>query len=104
MEAADNEWNTVSRREFVFIENVNRNRPETNVQTLPGTRKRHPAQSLGKDYELYTRNVSCYCDAYVNGQNSECENVDIVSNWKQRNLDSMGKSKDSQNAEKSAHQ
>jgi hypothetical protein len=29
MEAADNEWNTVSRREFVFFENVNRNRPET---------------------------------------------------------------------------
>jgi hypothetical protein len=28
---------TVSRREFVFIENVNRNRPETNVQTLTGT-------------------------------------------------------------------
>jgi hypothetical protein len=39
MEAADNEWNTVSRREFVFIENVNRNRPETNIQTLKGTRK-----------------------------------------------------------------
>jgi hypothetical protein len=28
---------TVSRREFVLIENVNRNRPETNVQTLTGT-------------------------------------------------------------------
>jgi hypothetical protein len=27
---------TVSRREFVFIENVNRNRPETNVKTLTG--------------------------------------------------------------------
>ena len=60
----------------------------------------HSAQSLGKHYELYTQNVSCYCDAYVNGQNSECENVDIVSNWKQRNLDSMGKSKDSQNAKR----
>ena len=32
---------TVSRREFVFIENVNRNRPETNVQTLTGMRKMH---------------------------------------------------------------
>jgi hypothetical protein len=28
------------------------------------------------------------------------QNVDIVSNWKQRNLDSMGKSKDSQNAKR----
>ena len=37
MEAADNDRNTVSRREFVLIENVNRNRPETNVQTLTGT-------------------------------------------------------------------
>jgi len=36
-EAVDNERNIVSRREFVFIENVNRNRPETNVQTLTGT-------------------------------------------------------------------
>ena len=34
MEAADNEQNTVSRREVVFFEHVNRNRPETNVQTL----------------------------------------------------------------------
>jgi len=34
MEAADNERNTVSRREVVFFEHVNRNRPETNVQTL----------------------------------------------------------------------
>ena len=91
---------TVSRREFVFIENVNRNRPEINVQTLTGMRKMHSAQSLDKHYELYTQNVSCYCDACVNGQNSECENVDIVSNWKQRNLDSMGKSKDSQNAKR----
>jgi hypothetical protein len=31
---------------------------------------------------------------------TECENVDIVSNRKQRNLDSMGKSKDSQNAKR----
>jgi hypothetical protein len=37
MEAADNEPNTVSRREFVFFENVNRNRPETKVQTLTRT-------------------------------------------------------------------
>ena len=31
-----NETN-VSRREFVFFENVNRNRPETKVQTLTRT-------------------------------------------------------------------
>ena len=84
----------MSRREFVFTENVNRNRPETNVQKL------HSVKSLGKDYELYTRNLSCYCDACVNGQSSECENVDIVSNWEQRNLDIMAKSKDSQNAKR----
>jgi hypothetical protein len=39
MEAGTNEQNTMYRREFVFIENVNRNRPETNIQTLKGTRK-----------------------------------------------------------------
>jgi len=39
MEAGNNEQNTMYRREFVFIENVNRNRPETNIQTLKGTRK-----------------------------------------------------------------
>jgi len=100
MEAVDNERNTVSRREFVFFENVNRNRPETNVQTLTRTWKLHSVKSLGKGYELYTRNLSCYCDACVNGQNSECENVNIVSNWKQRNLDSMGKSKDSHNVKR----
>lgn len=71
-EAADNERNTVSRREIVFIENVNRDRPETDVQTLTGKRELHSAKSLGKDYELYTQNLSCYCDVCVNGQNSEC--------------------------------
>jgi hypothetical protein len=87
---------TMSRREFVFFENVNRNRPETNVQTLTRTQKLHAVKSLGKGYELYTRNLSCYWDACVNGQKSECENVDILSNWEQRKLDSMVKSKDSQ--------
>jgi len=74
----------------VFIENVNRNRPEINVQTLTGTRKLHSINSLGKRYELYTRNLSCNCDTCVNGQNSECEKFDIVSNWEQRTLDIMG--------------
>ena len=91
---------TLSRREFLFFENVNRNRPETNVQTFTRTRKLYYLKSLHKGYELYTRNLSCYCDACVNGNKSECENVDIVSNWEQRNLDSMGKSKDSQNTKR----
>ena len=95
---------TISRTEFVFFENVNRNRPETNVQTLTRTQKLHSVKSLGKGYELYTRNLSCYWDACVNGQKSECENVDIVSNWEQRNLDSMGKYKKSKYKEKSAYQ
>ena len=44
----------MSRREFVFFENVNRNRPESNVQTLTRTQKLHSVKSLGKGYELYT--------------------------------------------------
>ena len=91
---------TMSRTEFVFFENVNRNRPETNVQTLTRTQKLHSIKSLGKGYELYTQNLCWYWDACVNGQQSECENVDILSNWEQRNLDSMGKSKDSQNTKR----
>ena len=46
METAGNEWNTVSRGEFVLIENVNRNRQETNVQTLTGTQKLHYGSTL----------------------------------------------------------
>ncbi len=56
MEAANKDGNTVSKREFVFIENVKINRPETDVKTLAGTRKLH---SVGKDDELHTRNPSC---------------------------------------------
>lgn len=37
IEATDEDRNTVSRREFLFVGHVNRNRPETNVQTLTGT-------------------------------------------------------------------
>jgi hypothetical protein len=73
------------------------------VQTLTRTWKLHSSKSLGKGYELYTQNLSCYCDTCVNGQNSECENVDIVSNWEKRNLDIMGKYKESKYKEKSAH-
>ncbi|XP_052806603.1 uncharacterized protein LOC128235851 [Mya arenaria] len=66
MEVVDTVKSTLSRREFVFVENVNRNRPETNVQTLTGTRKLHSVKSVGKDYELNSRKLSCYCDACVN--------------------------------------
>jgi hypothetical protein len=42
----------VSRREFVFFENVNRNRSETNVQTLTRSWKLHSVKSLGKDVHM----------------------------------------------------
>jgi hypothetical protein len=99
METADTDRNTVSRREFVFIENVSRNRPESNVKTLAGTRKLHSVKSVGKGYELCTRNLSCYCDACVKGQESDCENSEIVSSWEKRNLDKIGVLKDNNSVE-----
>jgi len=79
---------------------VSRNRPESNVKTLTGTRKLHSIKSVGKDYELCTRNLSCYCDACVKGQESDCKNSEIVSSWEKRNLHKVGVLKDNNTVDK----
>ena len=49
MEVYDEKQKTVSRRELIFIDKVERNRPETNVQKLTGTRKLHSDMSTSSD-------------------------------------------------------
>jgi hypothetical protein len=49
MNVTDEERNTMSKREFILVSDVSRNRQETNVQTLTGTRKIHAVKSVGSD-------------------------------------------------------
>lgn len=85
MENTDNEANTVSRREFILVKDVERNRVETNVQTLQGTRKLHAAKSEGNDYELSIRNLSCYCEQCLN-VGGRCNFSEHVNAWEMRKL------------------
>lgn len=85
MENTDNEAKTVSRREFILVKDVERNREETDVQTLQGTRKLHAVKSGSNDYELSIRNLSCYCEQCmkVDGRCNFSENVNA---WEMRKL------------------
>ncbi|KAH3799850.1 hypothetical protein DPMN_153468 [Dreissena polymorpha] len=77
MENTDYEAKTVSRREFILDKIVERNREETDVQTLQGTRKLHAVKSGSNDYKLGIRNLSWYCEECmkVDGRCNFSENV-----------------------------
>lgn len=78
------------KREFIFVEKqeVNRTR-ETNIKTLPGTRKLHCVRSTGMENHLDVRMLSCYCQECKAGdrdanQQSQCTNRQYVSHLKER--------------------
>jgi len=64
---------------FIVIspEDIVRNRPNTNVGTLPGTRSFHQVVAL-RPYEVKARKLSCFCTACVEGRGT-CAREDIVS-------------------------
>jgi hypothetical protein len=63
MEKSSTEGNerVLSKREFIFVSDIKRDRPETNVDTLKSTRKLHSVRSTGNSYKLETRTLSSYC-------------------------------------------
>ena len=81
----EGEEKTVSKREFILVTGIKRDRPETNVSTLKGTRKLHAVKSTGSDYKLKTRKLSCYCSNCLEDID-QCENIDYCHSWETQSL------------------
>lgn len=84
------------KREFIFVEKqeVNRTR-ETNIKTLPGTRKLHCVRSTEMENHLDVRMLSCYCQECKAGdrdanQQSQCTNRQYASPFERKILQRSG--------------
>ena len=69
-----------SSRSFIYVNEIKREHPETNVKTLLGSRKLHSVQSTDSPYQVKIRPLSCYCKGCIS--NSECHNQEYMSPWK----------------------
>lgn len=81
----EGEEKTVSKRQFILVKGIKRDRPETNVNTLKGTRKLHAMRSTGHDYKLETRKLSCYCLNCLE-EIDQCQNIDYCHRWETQTL------------------
>jgi rRNA processing protein Gar1 len=81
----EGEEKTVSKRQFILVKGIKRDRPETNVNTLKGTRKLHAVRSTGHDYKLETRKLSCYCLNCLE-EIDQCQNIDYCHRWETQTL------------------
>lgn len=77
----------LSKRSYLFVKNgeIDRNRPETEVKTVNGTREIHQLVNSEIKYILKTRKLSCFCKACVN-DNGICSNITRVGEFKTANL------------------
>ena len=81
----EGEEKTVSKWQFILVKGIKRDQPETNVNTLKGTRKRHAMRSTGHDYKLETRKLSCYCLNCLE-EIDQCQNIDYCHRWGKKTL------------------
>lgn len=74
---------TFTKRNFFFVQrdDINRNRPETEVHTLPGSRKVQQVLNTGKQYELKVRNLSCFCKSCDTANVKHCVNLEYVDQY-----------------------
>ncbi|WAR11448.1 LOW QUALITY PROTEIN: hypothetical protein MAR_025628, partial [Mya arenaria] len=74
-----------SKRTFFYVstEEINRDRPQRNAKTLPGTRALHCVKGIGP-FRLETRTLSCFCRGCLipTHPETECENIDYVEGFK----------------------
>ena len=75
-----------SKRIFFLVkrDEVDRTRPDTDVQTVQGVRKFHQIQSMGMKYKILARNLSCYCYSCRGNKTTpiQCTNADYVHKFK----------------------
>ena len=74
------------RRKFFHVpaDKIDRNRPETVVNTVKGIRKIHQVRATPEYYKIMTRALSCYCENcrqdFPNWAN--CKNIEYAENFK----------------------
>lgn len=75
-----------SKRQFVFVDKdqVIRNRPEAEAKTLKGTQKLHAVRNTGKPKNILIRNLSCYCQNCIVGNDRCCLNKEHVESWSKK--------------------
>ncbi|WAR23449.1 LOW QUALITY PROTEIN: hypothetical protein MAR_037118 [Mya arenaria] len=79
----------LSTRNFFYVKNgdINRNRPETDVKTVPSTRKFHQVlNSTDENGLLRVRNLSCFCRKCECGDFLNCLNSKYVRTYDVKRL------------------
>ena len=71
----------IFRREFFLVAaaDINHNRIETDVNTVPGTRKMHQVERVN-DYVIKSRTLACFCPSCRRGD-VHCVNAHMVGDW-----------------------
>ncbi|XP_022107160.1 uncharacterized protein LOC110988175 [Acanthaster planci] len=69
------------RTSFYFVEEVIRDRAESQIKTIPGTRAMHSILSLKNQDQVKKRDLSCFCSACKDGTLQGCENAEFVEDW-----------------------
>ena len=77
----------LSKRHFFYVEkgDIQRERPETEIKTLPESRRIHQVINTDDKMTLQSRNLSCFCLSCNEGK-TECVNSDYVEPYKIRKL------------------
>lgn len=77
-----------TKRNFFYVkaDEISRNRPETNVKTIPNTRKLHNIENTTEPYLIKVRNLSCFCVNCVKGIFENCLNSDYVSAYQSKKI------------------
>ncbi|XP_060573349.1 LOW QUALITY PROTEIN: uncharacterized protein LOC132731228 [Ruditapes philippinarum] len=79
----------LSTRNFFYVKNgeIDRNRPETDVKTVPSTRKFHQILNSTKEPGLLSvRSLSCFCKKCESGDSVICLNRKYVEKYAKKQL------------------
>ena len=83
-----------SKRTFVYVakNEIERQRPQTEVTTLKGSRGYHQFHVVGP-YKLKVRRLSCFCSSCLIGNEPMCNNSSYTGNFQHKNLHLQGEKK-----------
>ena len=70
----------ISKRNIIYVDSKDIKRGELQVKTLKGTRSVHCTQSVGVEFELKVKNLSCVCPSCVQ-EVAPCHNSQYVDQW-----------------------
>ena len=78
---------SLSRRNFFYVEQHERERPRRYFKEVSGYRAIYSILAHGQSEHLKTRDLSCYCDHCIAGDFDNCDNPVYVKGWDQQILE-----------------